>query len=242
MLAFVSGASRGIGAACAVELARQGFDIIINYNKSRQAAEEVAAAVVKRGSKAILCRMNVADAGEVSSACSDLISRLGVPDVLVNNAGVSVSGLVQDMTDEQWDELMNGNLRSMFLLCRAFVPGMISRKSGCIINISLMWGQAGASFESVYSASKGGVDALTKSLAKELGPSDIRVNAVSPGCILTDMCAGYTEADLKALADEAPLGRNGTPEDVACVVAFLASDKASFITGQILGVNGGLVI
>ena len=242
MLAFVSGASRGIGAACAVELARQGFDIIINYNKSRQAAEEVAAAVVKRGSKAILCRMNVADAGEVSSVCSDLISRLGVPDVLVNNAGVSVSGLVQDMTDEQWDELMNGNLRSMFLLCRAFVPGMVSRKSGCIINISSMWGQAGASFESVYSASKGGVDALTKSLAKELGPSGIRVNAVSPGCILTDMCAGYTEADLKALADEAPLGRNGTPEDVACAVAFLASDKASFITGQILGVNGGLVI
>lgn len=242
MLAFVSGASRGIGAACAVELARQGFDIIINYNKSRQAAEEVAAAVVKRGSKAILCRMNVADAGEVASVCSDLISRLGVPDVLVNNAGVSVSGLVQDMTDEQWDELMNGNLRSMFLLCRAFVPGMVSRKSGCIINISSMWGQAGASFESVYSASKGGVDALTKSLAKELGPSGIRVNAVSPGCILTDMCAGYTEADLKALADEAPLGRNGTPEDVACAVAFLASDKASFITGQILGVNGGLVI
>ena len=242
MLAFVSGASRGIGAACAVELARQGFDIIINYNKSRQAAEEVAAAVVKRGSKAILCRMNVADAGEVSSVCSDLISRLGVPDVLVNNAGVSVSGLVQDMTDEQWDELMNGNLRSMFLLCRACVPGMVSRKSGCIINISSMWGQAGASFESVYSASKGGVDALTKSLAKELGPSGIRVNAVSPGCILTDMCAGYTEADLKALADEAPLGRNGTPEDVACAVAFLASDKASFITGQILGVNGGLVI
>ena len=242
MLAFVSGASRGIGAACAVELARQGFDIIINYNKSRQAAEEVAAAVVKRGSKAILCRMNVADAGEVSSVCSDLISRLGVPDVLVNNAGVSVSGLVQDMTDEQWDELMNGNLRSMFLLCRAFVPGMVSRKSGCIINISSMWGQAGASFESVYSASKGGVDALTKSLAKELGPSGIRVNAVSPGCILTDMCAGYTEADLKALADEAPLGRNGTPEDVACAVAFLASDQAPFITGQILGVNGGLVI
>ena len=242
MLAFISGASRGIGAACAVELARQGFDIIINYNKSRQTAEEVAAAVVKRGSKAILCRLDVSDPAAVNAVCSELIRMHGVPDVLVNNAGISISGLVQDMTVDQWDELMNGNLRSMFLLCRAFVPGMVSRKSGCIINISSMWGQAGASFESVYAASKGGVDAFTRSLAKELGPSGIRVNAVAPGCILTDMCAGYSEAELKALAEEAPLGRNGTPEDVAGAVAFLASEKASFITGQILGVNGGLVI
>ena len=242
MLAFVSGAGRGIGAACAVELARQSFDIIINYNKSRQAAEEVAAAVVKRGSKAILCRLDVSDPAAVNAVCSELIRMHGVPDVLVNNAGVSISGLVQDVTDEQWQTLMDGNLRSMFSLCRAFVPGMVSRKSGCIINISSMWGQAGASFESVYAASKGGVDAFTKSLAKELGPSGIRVNAVAPGCILTDMCAGYSEAELKALAEEAPLGRNGTPEDVAGAVAFLASDKASFITGQILGVNGGMVI
>ena len=242
MLAFISGAGRGIGAACAVELARQGYDIIINYNKSRQAAEEVAAAVVKRGGKAILCRLNVADAGEVNAVCTELISRLGVPDLLVNNAGISISGLVQDMTEDQWDELMDSNLKSMFNLCRAFVPGMVSRKSGCIVNISSMWGQSGASFESVYAASKGGVDAFTKSLAKELGPSGIRVNAVAPGCILTDMCAGYSEEDLKALANEAPLGRNGTPEDIANAVAFLASDKASFITGQILGVNGGLVI
>ncbi len=242
MLAFISGAGRGIGAACAVELARQGFDIIINYNKSRQGAEEVAAAVVKRGSKAILCRLDVSDPGAVNAVCSELIRMHGVPDVLVNNAGVSISGLVQDVTDTQWQEVMDGNLRSMFSLCRAFVPGMVSRKSGCIINISSMWGQAGASFESVYAASKGGVDAFTKSLAKELGPSGIRVNAVAPGCILTDMCAGYSEEDLAALAEESALGRNGTPEDIANAVAFLASDKASFITGQILGVNGGLVI
>ena len=242
MLAFISGAGRGIGAACAVELARQGFDIIINYNKSRQGAEEVAAAVVKRGSKAILCRLDVSDPGAVNAVCSELIRMHGVPDVLVNNAGVSISGLVQDVTDDQWQEVMDGNLRSMFSLCRAFVPGMVSRKSGCIINISSMWGQAGASFESVYAASKGGVDAFTKSLAKELGPSGIRVNAVAPGCILTDMCAGYSEEDLAALAEESALGRNGTPEDIANAVAFLASDKASFITGQILGVNGGLVI
>lgn len=242
MLAFVSGASRGIGAACAVELARQGCDVIINYNKSRAAAEEVAKAVVARGSKAMLCRLDVSDPGAVNAVCSELVRMHGTPDILINNAGISISGLVQDMTEDQWDALINGNLRSMFLLCKAFVPGMVSRKSGCIVNISSMWGQTGASFESVYSASKGGVDAFTKSLAKELGPSGIRVNAVSPGCILTDMCAGYSEADLKTLADETCLGRNGTPQDIANAVAFLASDKASFITGQILGVNGGMVI
>ena len=130
----------------------------------------------------------------------------------------------------------------MFLLCKAFVPGMVSRKSGCIINLSSMWGQVGASCESAYAAAKGGVDAFTKSLAKELGPSGIRVNAVSPGCILTDMCAGYSDDTLRELADETPLGRNGTAQDIANAVAFLASDKASFITGQILGVNGGIVV
>ena len=242
MIAFVSGASRGIGAACAVELARNGFDVMINYNKSEKAAKKVAEQVEALGRKAVLCRLDVSDYGAVNAVCSELVHRFGTPDVLVNNAGVSISGLVQDVTEEQWDALIGGNLKSMFNLCKAFVPGMVSRKSGCIVNISSMWGQTGASFESVYSASKGGVDAFTKSLAKELGPSGIRVNAVSPGCILTDMCAGYSEADLKALADETCLGRNGTPQDIANAVAFLASDKASFITGQILGVNGGMVI
>lgn len=242
MLAFISGAGRGIGAACALALARDGFDIVVNYNKSEEAAGRVAEQVRALGRRAVLCRLDVSDPAAVNAACPELVRKYGAPDVLVNNAGVSISGLVQDVTDAQWQALMDGNLRSMFNLCRAFVPGMVSRKSGCIINISSMWGQAGASFESVYAASKGGVDALTRSLAKELGPSGIRVNAVSPGCILTDMCACYSEEDLKALADETVLGRNGTPEDIANAVAFLASDKASFITGQILGVNGGMVI
>ena len=242
MIAFVSGASRGIGAACALELARGGFDVIVNYKSSKKAAEKTAEQIEALGRRAVLCKLDVSDHGAVNAVCSELVHRFGAPDVLVNNAGVSVSGLVQDTTEEQWDSLINGNLKSMFNLCKAFVPGMVSRKSGCIINISSMWGQAGASFESAYAASKGGVDAFTKSLAKELGPSGIRVNAVSPGCILTDMCAGYSEEDLAALAEESCLLRNGTPQDIANAVAFLASEKASFITGQILGVNGGMVI
>ena len=242
MLAFVSGASRGIGAACALELARSGCDIIVNYNRSEAAAKEAATNIEKLGRRAVLCKLDVSDSGAVNAVCSELVHRFGAPDILVNNAGISISGLVQDVTDFQWQSLLDGNLKSMFNLCRALVPGMVSRKSGCIVNISSMWGQVGASYESVYAASKGGVDAFTKSLAKELGPSGIRVNAVSPGCILTDMCAGYSEEDLKALAEETCIGRNGTPQDIANAVAFLASEKASFITGQILGVNGGMVI
>ncbi|MBQ9826696.1 MAG: 3-oxoacyl-ACP reductase FabG [Firmicutes bacterium] len=242
MLAFVSGASRGIGAACAEELAGNGFDIVINYRSSDAEASEVAAKVEALGRKAYLKRFDISDAAAAEKACAEVLSKCGPVDVLVNNAGISISGLVQDMSSDQWDALLSVNLKGMFDLCKGFVPSMVSRKKGCIINISSMWGQTGASFESVYSASKGGVDAFTKALAKELGPSGIRVNAVSPGCILTDMCACYSEQDLKALAEETALGRNGTPQDIANAVVFLASDKASFITGQILGVNGGMVI
>ena len=242
MTAFVSGASRGIGAACAVELAKGGFDIVINYRSSHEEAAKVASAVEALGRKAYLKCFDVSDTAAAEKACAEVLEECGPVDVLVNNAGVSISGLVQDVSAEQWDSLLAVNLKGMFNMCRALVPSMVSRKQGCIINISSMWGQTGASFESVYSASKGGVDAFTKALAKELGPSGIRVNAVSPGCILTDMCACYSEADLKVLAEETALSRNGTPQDIANAVAFLASDKASFITGQILGVNGGMVI
>ena len=242
MLAFISGASRGIGAACAVELAKDGFDVVINCRSSETAAEGVAAKVKALGRKAYIKCFDVSDADAAEKACAEVLEECGPVDVLVNNAGISISGLVQDMSTDQWDSLLDVNLKGMFNMCRALVPSMVSRKQGCIINISSMWGQTGASFESVYSASKGGADAFTKALAKELGPSGIRVNAVSPGCILTDMCACYSVETLAALAEETALGRNGTPQDIANAVAFLASDKASFITGQILGVNGGMVI
>ena len=242
MLAFISGASRGIGAACAVALAKDGYDVILNYSRSEEAAKVVALQIETLGRRAVLRRFDVSDAGAVAENCTKIVEKYGVPDLLVNNAGISISGLIQDLESDEWDVLLDTNLKSAFLLCKAFIPGMVSRKSGCIINISSMWGQAGASCEAAYSASKGGINAFTKSLAKELGPSGIRVNAVAPGVVLTDMCSIYSEADLKALADETPLGRNGTPEDIANAVAFLASDRASFITGQILGVNGGIVI
>ena len=242
MLAFISGASRGIGAACALALAGEGCDIILNFKNNRAAAELTESRIGALGRKTWLFQFDVSDPGAMRKGCEKILKDIGVPDILVNNAGVSISGLVQDVSDSDWDTLMGANLKGMFNLCREFVPGMVERKSGCIVNISSMWGQTGASFESVYSASKGGIDAFTKALAKELGPSGIRVNAVSPGCILTDMCAGYSKEDLKALAEQTVLGRNGTPQDIANAVAFLASDKASFITGQILGVNGGMVI
>ena len=242
MLAFISGASRGIGAACALALAGEGCDIILNFKNNRTAAELTESRIGALGRKTWLCQFDVSDPDAVRKGCEKILKDIGVPDILVNNAGVSISGLVQDVSDSDWDTLMGANLKGMFNLCREFVPGMVERKSGCIVNISSMWGQTGASFESVYSASKGGIDAFTKALAKELGPSGIRVNTVSPGCILTDMCAGYSKEDLEALAEQTVLGRNGTPQDIANAVAFLASDKASFITGQILGVNGGMVI
>lgn len=242
MLALVTGAGTGIGRACALELANNGFDMLIFCNRSVIEAIETAEACKTAGVSAEVFCVDISDADALGATANAIIEKYGVPDVVVNNAGVWCGGQLQDMTDEQFDSIMDVNIRAMFRICRALVPAMISRKSGSIINISSIWGQVGASCESLYSASKGAVDAFTKSLAKELGPSGIRVNAVSPGLILTDMCSGYSDEDLKVLAGETPLGRNGTPEDVAKAVAFLASDNASFITGQILGVNGGIQI
>ena len=242
MIAFISGSSRGIGAACAVELARQGCDIIINYKKSDDAAKSVKEKIEALGRKADLWRFDVSDPETVEKNCAEITKKYGTPDILVNNAGISITKQIQDVELGDWDDLININLKGQFLLSRAFIPGMVSRKSGCIVNISSMWGQVGASCEAAYSASKGGIIALTKSLAKELGPSGIRVNAVAPGLILTDMCNFFPQEVLDGVAAETPLGRNGVPEDIAYAVAFLVSDKASFITGQILGVNGGFVI
>ncbi len=220
-LAFVTGRGRGIGLATAQALEAEGYKVVGPKGRSE---------------------LDLLDPDAVSAYADMILGMYGVPDLIVNNAGMEGSGLLQDVTVAEWNRIIDTNLRGAFLVTRAFVPGMVSRKSGCIINIASIWGEVGASFESVYSAGKGGLIAFTKALAKELGPSGIRVNCISPGCINTRMMDEYTEAEKAALIDETPLGRIGEPEDVANAVVFLAGEKASFITGQDLGVNGGFVI
>ena len=231
--ALVTGSSRGIGAAAARRLAADGWEVIINYNES----EGKALALAKElHMQAIRC--DVRDPEQVTA----MFRKAGHIDLLVCCAGISEYGLITDVTEENWHSLIETNTGGMFRCCRAAVPGMVHRKSGGIVLISSVWGRYGGSCEAAYSASKAAVIGLTKALAKELGPSGIRVNCVAPGPILTDMLLELSHIDFDALADEVPLGRIGTPEDVAELIAFLASEKASFITGQIIGCDGGFAM
>ena len=242
MLVLITGAGTGIGAACAMEFAQRGADLILLCNKSLAGAQEVSQKAAMLGRRAEVFAVDLRDEEALMRTSQAIISSIGTPDVIVNNAGVWKGGVLQDMSKEDIDEIFNVNVKGMINVCKAFAGPMIDKKSGSIVNISSMWGSVGASCESIYAASKGAVDAFTKSLAKELGPSGIRVNAVAPGVILTDMCACYSKEVLDALAEESAIGRNGQPEDVAKAVYFLASKDASFITGQIIGVNGGIQI
>jgi 3-oxoacyl-[acyl-carrier protein] reductase len=230
-VSVVTGGSRGIGAATVTHLAALGHRVYFFYNQSAEAAAALAA---KTGATPIRC--NVADIQAVAAA----FRQIGHVDNLVCNAGIWKGGLVQDISETDWDQLFDVNVKGVNNCIKAALPSFLRNHSGSIVTVSSMWGQAGASCESAYAATKGAVIALTKSLAKELGPSGIRVNCVAPGVILTDMCAGYSEEDLQALANETPLGRNGQPEDVAKAIAFLL--EAEFITGHVLNVDGGFVI
>ena len=230
-LAVITGGSRGIGAAAVSAFRKQGYEVAFFYASDPAAAQAVAQ---RTGAQAIRC--DVSDASAVEAA----FARLGTAQVLVNNAAVSHTGLIQDISPAQWDRLFAVNVRGVYNCVRAALPGMLERQNGCILNVASMWGQVGASCEAAYSATKGAVIALTKALAKELGPSGIRVNCVAPGVILTDMCASVSPDTLEELAQETPLERNGTPEDVAKAVEALADAK--FVTGQVLGVSGGFVM
>ena len=240
---LITGASRGIGAACARRFARDGWSVAVHYYKSEAEALALTEELRAAGAEAVPVRGDLSDPAQAARAVEGAQAALGHLDALVCNAGVALPvQLLTDTTDDQWRRVMGTDLDGVFHTLRAAVPGMVSRKRGAIVTVSSMWGVTGGSCEAPYSAAKAGVIGLTKALAKELGPSGIRVNCVAPGAIETDMTAFLTPEDRAALADEAPLGRMGTPEEVAEAVRFLAGEEARFITGQVLRVDGGMVI
>lgn len=241
--ALITGASRGIGTACAIALAKCSYNIVLNYNNSEEKALNLAKILADNYAVEVLCvKADVSDKAQVDEIVKTAIDRFSTIDVLVNNAGVSLEKLFTDTTPDEWDKVISTNLTSVYNVTHAVLPTMISKHSGSIINISSMWGQVGASCEVAYSASKAGVIGLTKALAKEVAPSNIRVNCVAPGVIMTDMMSGFSDEDLALIKEEIPLGDFGTAKNVADTVSFLASDKAQYITGQVIGVNGGMVI
>ena len=241
-VALVTGSSRGIGRAVALELAREGYDVCVNYLQHREAAESLVSQLREMGGEAIAVQADVADSRAVEDMVRQTVDALGPVTLLVNNAGISWYGLFQDTDDSTWDRVLAVNLTGARNAARAVLPRMISEKAGCIINISSMWGLRGASCEVAYACSKAGIIGLTRSLALEVAPSGIRENCVAPGCIETDMVRVLGPETRDMLIGETPLGRLGTPEDIAHAVAFLASEKASFLTGQVLGADGGFIV
>ena len=239
--ALVTGGAKGIGAAICRALAKDGYNIALNFNTS-----ENEALSLKNELSAITCieifKADISDSEQVKRMFSEIENVFGGVNLLVNNAGIAQQVLFTDITDEMWQKMIGTNLTGAFNCCRCVLPFMINQKKGKIINIASMWGEVGASMEVHYSAAKAGLIGLTKALAKEVGLSGITVNAVSPGVVLTDMMSQFSDEDKRALADETPMGVLGAPEDIANVVSFLASEKADFITGQVVSVNGGFVI
>lgn len=237
---LVTGASGGIGRAIALAFGERGCNVALHYNTRPEPAMETAGLIRERGGRAETFQADLTDESQVERLFTDCERTFGSVTVLVNNAGISWQGLFTDMTIEDWQRVMDVNLLSVFLCCRRALPPMIRRKAGCIINISSMWGQQGAACEAAYSASKAGIIGLTQALAREEGPSGIRVNCIAPGVIDTPMNGRLSDADMEALREDTPLMRIGTPEDVAHAVVFLWENK--FITGQTIGVSGGFIL
>ena len=239
-IAIVTGASRGIGREIAKTLAREKIKVIANYCHSEKQAIELQEELKQENIEIDIVKADVSKREEAKKLANFAIQKYGRIDILVNNAGISEYKLFSDETDEDWNRVINTNLYSAFAMCQEVIPNMIYNKSGCIINISSIWGLVGASLEVIYSVSKAGMDGLTKALAKELGPSNIRVNSIAPGAIDTDMNKNMTKEEWKELKEEIPMGRIGLPEDIAKCVKWLIED--SYTTGQIISINGGWVI
>lgn len=237
---LITGASRGIGRACALAFSRAGFHVFLNCRRSVDALEELNQELTAIGASCTVVPGDVGNPDAVREIFSTIESLCPGLDVLVNNAGISHIGLLQDMTDSQWSDILNTNLSSVFYCCRAAIPPMIRAKRGKIINISSMWGTSGASCEVAYSAAKAGMNGLTKALAKELAPSNIQVNAIACGVIDTQMNAQFSAEELLSLTEEIPAGRFGTAEEVAELVLSLSIGHP-YLTGQIIGLDGGFL-
>ena len=236
MIILVTGASRGIGREIAKELAKKGNTVIANYNRSEEAAKQLQ----NENSLIDIYKADVSKRDEVKKMVQAVIEKYGRIDVLINNAGISENKLFTDVSDEDWDRMINNNLYSAFCVTQEVLPNMIHNQNGCIINISSVWGMVGASCESVYSVAKAGLDAMTKSLAKELGPSNIRINSIAPGIIGTDMNKNLSKEDIDNIKAEIPLEKIGKTTDICKCVNWLIEDE--YTTGQIISINGGWVI
>ena len=241
-IAVITGASRGIGAATARLMAREGYRLVLGYQHSREKAEALCRELREQGAEAVPFCADVSNAEEAEALIRCAVDTYGGLDVLINNAGIAQIKLFTDITPEDWRRMFAVNVDGMYYCCRAAVPILLHQHSGSIVNISSIWGIAGASCEVHYSAAKAAVIGFTKALAKELGPSFINVNCVAPGAADTEMNAGLSTEDRKLFEEEIPLCRMGTPEEVAESIVFLAGKKARYITGQVLSPNGGIVI
>ena len=239
-IAIVTGASKGIGREVAKELAESGITVIANYNKSEEEAKKLQQELEEQNFKLEIFKADVSKREDVKKLVEYTIEKHGKIDILINNAGISEYKLFTDETDEDWDKLINTNLYSAFAMSQEVIPNMVHNKKGCIINISSIWGIVGGSLEVLYSISKAGLDGMTKALAKELGPSNIRVNSIAPGMINTKMNSKFTEKEIEEIKEEIPLERLGNPQDIAKCVKWLIDDN--YTTGQVISINGGWVI
>lgn len=237
---IVTGGSRGIGAEIVKQLAQKDYQVILNYYQSKEKAENLQKELQEAGKKIEIFKANVSKREEVKKLIEFTLEKFGKIDGLINNAGISQTNLFTDITDEEWNTIVQQNLTSVFYCTQEALPNMIHQKQGCIINISSIWGMTGASCEVAYSVTKAGIDGMTKALAKEVGPSGIRVNSIAPGIIDTDMCADYTVEEIAEIKSQIPLGKIGKPEDIAKCVLWLLEDN--YTTGQVISPNGGWVI